>query len=325
MDKNRPEINPKVSVIIPVFNTEDYLEESVRSIMNQTLHEIEIIIINDGSTDSSLSIIKKLAEEDSRIKWFTQPNMGPSVTRNSGIDLANCEYLYFMDSDDVLDSNALRICYKLSKDRNLDFVFFDAIPFSDIGLHTSDRTYFRTFLFNENKVYNGIEVLNKMLNHNIFRASPCLNFINSRLLKDHNLRFLPNIIHEDELFVPQLYLYAERISCVKDIFFKRRIRSGSIMSKKFSIPNIKGYLVVVRVLNNLSKNNLLFRNTIDRLISYILNPAIYNAKELSVKHRYKTFGYCIHHKLIPYLKFKNIIVMLFPFLVTLKSAFKRSI
>lgn len=325
MDQHRQIERLKVSVIIPVYNTEDYLEEAVRSIMNQTLKEIEIIIIDDGSIDNSLSIIEELSNEDSRISCYSQENSGQSQTRNRGIELAFGEFIYFMDSDDILDSNALRICYKLSKDRNLDFVFFDAIPFSDIGLHTSDRTYFRTFLFNENKVYNGIEVLNKMLNHNIFRASPWLNFINSRLLKDHNLRFLPNIIHEDELFVPQLYLYAERISCVKDIFFKRRIRSGSIMSKKFSIPNIKGYLVVVRVLKNLSKNNLLFRNTIDRLISYILNPAIYNAKELSVKHRYKTFGYCIHHKLIPYLKFKNIIVMLFPFLVTLKSAFKRSI
>lgn len=88
MDQGKELNNPKVSVIIPVFNTEAYLEEAVRSIMNQTLKALEIIIIDDGSTDNSLTIIKKLAQEDIRIKWLTQQNSGQSVARNIGIENA---------------------------------------------------------------------------------------------------------------------------------------------------------------------------------------------------------------------------------------------
>ena len=94
MDKNL------VSVIIPVYNTEEFVEEAVRSIMNQTLQEIEIIVINDGSTDGSLSIIERLAKEDKRIRTYTQQNQGLSATRNKGNEYAQGKYIYFMDSDD---------------------------------------------------------------------------------------------------------------------------------------------------------------------------------------------------------------------------------
>lgn len=325
MDKNRSEINPKVSVVIPVYNTEAYLEEAVRSIMNQTLKEIEIIIIDDGSTDNSSSIIAKVSNEDSRIHAYTQSNCGLSMTRNRGIDNASGEYIYFMDSDDVLDPIALKTCFLLATNRNLDFVFFDAISFSEMGFHSSDSTYFRTFLFNENKVYTGVEMLNRMLTNNIYRASACLNLINAKFLHNYKLRFFPGIIHEDELFTSQLYLYAQRVSCVKEVFFKRRLRSRSIMNTEFSFPNIEGYLTVAGELKQLSKKNVTFKNTINILLSYILNPAIYNSRNLSVRQRIGIFMYCIQHQFLHFLKLKNIFVMLFPFLVKLKGAFKRSI
>lgn len=102
-----PMSNSMVSIIIPVYNTEEFVEEAVRSIMNQTLQDIEIIIINDGSTDNSLSIIRKLANEDDRIQIYSRENKGLSATRNQGIYLAKGKYLYFMDSDDYLEPDAL--------------------------------------------------------------------------------------------------------------------------------------------------------------------------------------------------------------------------
>src|SRR5690349_18213271 len=101
----------KVSVIIPVYNTDEYLREAVNSIRNQTLQDLEIIIINDGSTDRSTQIINELANEDKRIKIYTQKNSGQSVARNMGIKMASGKYLYFMDSDDILDCYALETCY----------------------------------------------------------------------------------------------------------------------------------------------------------------------------------------------------------------------
>ena len=121
--------NPKVSVIVPVYNTEAYVEEAVRSIMNQTLRDIEIIVINDGSTDNSLSVVENLALQDARISVYSQVNQGPSITRNQGMQRATGDYLYFMDSDDVLAAGALEKCYQACESENLDFVFLTRTRF----------------------------------------------------------------------------------------------------------------------------------------------------------------------------------------------------
>lgn len=323
MDQHRQIERPKVSVIIPVYNTEDYLEEAVRSIMNQTLKEIEIIIIDDGSIDNSLSIIEELSNEDSRISCYTQENSGLSQTRNRGIELAFGEFIYFMDSDDILALNALELCYSQAKRKELDFVFFDGITFSDERIVASDTTYKRTYIFDEEIVYNGIDMLNRMLENYIYRASACMIFINYDFLVKHNLNFYPGIIHEDELFTSQLYLFACRVSCVKKDFYSRRIRTGSIMSTMYSIRNIEDYLTVINELKLLAHKEKRFKPTIEKTISYILNPAIYNSKDLSTVQRLKVFVYCIRHRLIHYLKVKHIFVMLFPFFITLKKVLKK--
>ena len=102
----------KVSVILPIYNVESYLDETFKSLLNQTLHEIEILAVNDGSTDQSENIIKKYMQQDSRISYFCQNNQGQSVARNLALQHATGEYIYMMDSDDILeDSDALEICY----------------------------------------------------------------------------------------------------------------------------------------------------------------------------------------------------------------------
>ena len=101
----------KVSVIIPVYNVEQYLKECLDSVINQTLKDIEIICINDGSTDGSLKILEKYESLDDRIVVFSQENSGLSATRNKGMQLSSGEYVYFMDSDDYLELNALEELY----------------------------------------------------------------------------------------------------------------------------------------------------------------------------------------------------------------------
>ena len=120
---------PKVSVIIPVYNTELFVEEAIKSVLNQTLTDIEVIVVNDGSTDNSLKVIERLANTDSRIKKITQENQGQSVARNLGLNIAKGEYIYFMDSDDILKKDTLACCYKTCNEEQLDFVFFDALNF----------------------------------------------------------------------------------------------------------------------------------------------------------------------------------------------------
>ena len=97
----------KISVIIPVYNVENYLEESLDSIINQTFTDLEIICVNDGSTDNSPSILNNYANKDSRINIINQENKGLSAARNSGLDVATGDYIYFFDSDDILELTAL--------------------------------------------------------------------------------------------------------------------------------------------------------------------------------------------------------------------------
>ena len=101
----------KVSVVIPVYNTEKYVREAIESIIHQSLKELEIIIINDGSTDGSPEILKEISNTDHRIQVYTQTNQGQSTARNFGISHARGKYIYFMDSDDLLEEDALESCY----------------------------------------------------------------------------------------------------------------------------------------------------------------------------------------------------------------------
>ena len=115
----------KVSVVIPVYNTEKYVRQAVESVMYQSLKELEIIVVDDGSTDKSLSIVEKLGDTDKRIQIYTQANQGQSIARNRGISHAHGEYIYFMDSDDLLEEDALELCYHKCKEEKLDFDAMD--------------------------------------------------------------------------------------------------------------------------------------------------------------------------------------------------------
>lgn len=313
----------KVSVIVPVYNTESYLEEAVRSIMNQTLSDIEIIIIDDGSTDNSLSVIKKLADEDNRISVYSQTNQGLSNTRNFGIEVSGGEFVYFMDSDDILDIKTLEECYNLSVEKRLDFVFFDAESFSEVNNISLGFDYGRTYLFEQCREYSGKEMLERMLQENKYRASACLNFINKAFIEHNKLRFYPRIIHEDELFTAQLYLFGKRVSCIQEVFYYRRLRDNSIMMNRFTCKNVEGYLTVIKQLKLISEKEADFETTIDRLIAYILNPAIYKAKELPMKFRIRLMQNCVRYGYIRYITMKNRVVLIFPFLITIKSVLKK--
>lgn len=322
MDQDKVINKPKVSVIIPVYNTEAYAEEAIRSIMCQTLSDIEIIIINDGSTDNSQLIIEKLTKEDQRISFYQQENKGQSEARNYGIIKAIGEYLYFMDSDDLLDEKTLELCYEKCETGKLDFVFFDAAVFYTEYSKQLPFDYKKTELL-KNGIYSGLELLERMIDKKVYSASVCLNLIGHNYIKNNKLKFYPGIIHEDELFSYQLYKSAQRVSFINQKFYKRRVRENSTMTQVFSLKNITGYFTVLDYLqsNCIGSNSIVI--TTQKLIEYIINPVIYNASVLSAKHRWKLFFTCIRKKYIPYIRIKNLCVLLFPWLIQIKALVKR--
>lgn len=268
---------PEVSVVIPVYNTEAFVEEAVRSIMGQALSDIEIIVVDDGSTDGSPSILSRLAREDSRIRIHTQSNKGLSEARNAGIACATGRYLYFMDSDDLLDSDALELCRDKCDAQDLDFVFFDADTFGADVSNCPWFDYHRTAAF-EDRTYTGPELLGRMLSMQKYIASACLYMIRTAWLLKNRLSFFPGILHEDELFTTQAYLSAARVGRIERSFFKRRLRPDSIMGRPFSARNLEGYLTVMRELRRfVSNRDPATRKLAEQFTAYTLHPVLRNA------------------------------------------------
>lgn len=318
---------PKVSVIVPVYNTEKYLEEAFSSIQNQSLSDIEIIVINDGSTDRSAEIIDRLAKSDNRIHLFSQSNQGQSAARNLGMDNASGDYLYFMDSDDLLEADALEICYEKCTSQNLQMTIFDAEIFSeDYKAKKLTFNYYRAGEIKEGQVYDGAELLEILLGKNIFRAAPWLLFVKRELPEKMNLRFFPGIIHEDELFTPLLYLAAERVGYIPRRFFHRRIRANSTMTRKFSIRNVEGYFVAIEQLRLYSINKKLIINKIvNLLIRIIVNSIAYESHILSFRERISIFISFYQKDFMKFITIKNLTILLLPFTITIKTKFLRLI
>lgn len=299
-----------VSVIIPVYNTEEFVEEAVRSIMCQTLRDIEIIVINDGSTDNSLSIIKRLADEDKRIRIYTQYNQGPSVTRNKGKENAQGKYVYFMDSDDYLEPEALEACYIKCERQALDFVFFDANILNKEKHKNISLNYQRKDCSNPELVYLGPDILKLLIDHEAYSPSPCLNFIRREYLSQIKLDFLPGIIHEDQLFTCLLYLQAKRVSSIHKDFFKRRLREDSIMTRKFSTRNINSYFTITDHLIRFADLHPEFRDIIDLYLSNMLNAAVWLSYKMPFTDRLRIAKRCIKDYK-QYVTIRNLMTLLF--------------
>ena len=291
---------PKVSVIIPVYNTEQYVAKTIESILNQTLYDIEIILINDGSKDNSLSILEQYAGIDKRIRLINQDNKGLSVSRNIGIEAANGEYILFMDSDDLLDKNTLEQCYKKSKDNNLEFVFFDADAFSDDDIDLSKMySYNRSGLF-EDSVFNGKQLLKYQINNNLFRSSVCLMFFLRDFITKNKISFIPNILHEDEPFTFKCYYYAQRVGRIDNTFFKRRYRYNSIMTTAFNLKNLNSYFTVIKEIEHVGNDAFVKMH-----IGKMLDSIFVKTSNLKIKYRLKlSFFFFRYYK---YIKTKSLI------------------
>ena len=217
----------KVSIIIPVYNTEKYLNECLDSVVNQTLDDIEIICINDGSTDNSLNILESYAKKDNRIKIITQKNSGQGCARNKGLSTAKGDYIYFIDSDDTILPETLNECYNLAVKNNLDFLMFQLINYDeDRDKYYKDGHYDMPAVakFVKNNVFSYND-----LNELIFRVavSPANKLYNKDFLDRIDVKFPEDIIFEDNIFFWNVFFNAKRILFVPKHYYIRRRHSSS--------------------------------------------------------------------------------------------------
>lgn len=220
-----------ISVIIPVYNVEEYLRECVDSVLNQTYENLEIILVDDGSTDSSGEICDEYVEKDERISVIHQKNAGPSKTRNTGLDNATGKYIYFLDSDDYIESNALELLVSTAESNGADLVFFDARSFTDDGSEVR-QGYIVNGTY-ENK--SGYEILAELHNNKDYHCSVVLLLISRNLLNSNGIRFLESAYcSEDMLFTYKVFCSSVKTSQCKNTLYHRRCRANSIVTSKKS-------------------------------------------------------------------------------------------
>ena len=216
-----------VSIIVPVYNVDKYLKECVDSILQQTYNHIEVILVDDGSTDTSGDICDQYSVYDDRVKVIHKLNGGLSDARNVGLEHAAGEYIYFCDSDDFIDYDMIEQALGYSVSNKADFVFFDAIPFSDEGIPYNNKAYKRNRQYN---VATGKETGVRELVMDEYMPCIPLYMYKKDFLSKYKLTFRRGIIGEDELFSFWAYLYAERVAYIPRRFYHRRLRKGSIMT-----------------------------------------------------------------------------------------------
>lgn len=294
----------KVSVILPIYNVAPYLDDTFHSLLNQTLKEIEIIAVNDGSTDNSEDIIRKYAEQDSRISFYSQENQGQSVARNLALRHAKGEYIYMMDSDDILaDKEALSLCYEYAEKNHADFIFFDGDTLQEEGANALTWNYKRTQELEEDKAYSGERLLNKMLDNSKHNCVVWLLLIRHDYLKRISLDFYPGIIHEDELFTTKLTLQSNHIFCLKKSFVKHRVRSASTMGKHYSKRNLSCYLTVIDELLKWQDSPI-----IHKFAQYTLSKVFYTGHVIPFKDKISVFGRAIKSGYLKYIGLKSCLV-----------------
>ena len=220
---------PKISVIIPIYNNGKFLKDCVDSVINQSLVQLEIICVNDGSTDNTAEILSEYTQKDFRIKVITQTNHGQSYSRNKALKLAIGDYVLFVDSDDMIAIETCEKLYDRAYRDNLDMLGFTGYNFIDNPNNKIENKYYsyddfiphlngkKVFMYKDVKPY-----LYKLI------LSSCLTCYRLEFIKKHQLTFPLNLHFEDNLFYVKALTKAQRIGIDPAQYYKRRIHPDSI-------------------------------------------------------------------------------------------------
>lgn len=279
LDKRNIDFRPYISVILPVYNTALYLRSCLDSLKEQSLQNIEIICVNDGSTDDSLHILQRYVNDDYRFVIISQENAGQSVARNTGVKFAKGKYLYFCDSDDMIKQSALEKLYEKAESEKADMVFFNSdVIFSNEELKSNNKSYL-TYYERKND-YNGIwrgkDLMKAMLDNGEYLQSPCLNIVNNEFFQNNELWFPAGIIHEDNLYMFKAMFKADKVSCISDKLYIRRIRQDSTVTREKRFAHVYGYFYCYLQVLEFSKKKSFIQEDV-KLFEEILNRLLNNA------------------------------------------------
>lgn len=233
---------PLVTMIVPVYNVSRYIHECVDSIIGQTYENLEVLLVDDGSTDGSDKICDAYAAADSRVHVIRKRNGGQGSARNLGVERADGNYYMFLDSDDWLSRETVSELVKIAEAEHLDLLFFDGESFIDDGDHIDDtvsmQEYRRTHCLNQ--VVDGVTLFMANKENDEYFSQCCMRLYSAEYYWKNGFRFQEGIIHEDEDFCFLTQIYAERCMAIDARFYHRRYRSGSTMTDMSQIRSAYG-------------------------------------------------------------------------------------
>ncbi|MBE6382570.1 MAG: glycosyltransferase [Lentisphaerae bacterium] len=228
---------PKISVIIPVYNVEKYLGECLDSILGQTLKDIEVICVDDGSTDGSPRILSDYAAKDARVRLFSSPHAGAFRAREVGVNAASGEFIHFMDADDMLASNAFEQLCTACERENLDQIIFASSVFCEDDVPADLRAWagrmVRYYSISPaccGKVMGGMDLMRTLFENDCYHVSPPLRLIRATVVRDRDYPFPDATTRADNYFTTLSLYYSGRAMAISDRFYRRRVRNGSITS-----------------------------------------------------------------------------------------------
>lgn len=303
----------KISIIIPIYNSEEYIERCLKSLITQTFPSIEIICIDDGSTDSSLVTIQKYANKDNRIKVISQKNAGPAQARNTGLKSVTAPYLMFCDSDDWYEPTMCEIMYNKINTMNQDIVLCNThIIEKDLNNYRTqkDIDYCQLHIFGEYKLTHADKMnINVVLWNKIFKMS---------LINQYNITFPNGYEHDDDAFVYQYLTLVNRAFGLKEKLYNYLLRENSIMGMTLSIKRKKSIFDFIGAYEHivifLVKHNLLPKNTwIISIICQVIWHELCKLNDLEKKDFIASFNCCVLSLI------DNIYLANFPFLLDCKN------
>lgn len=288
--EKKPMTSEKISIIVPVYNAENYLRRCIDSILEQTYTNFELLLINDGSTDGSAKILEEVKESDSRIRVVHKKNEGVSATRNLGLKLATGDYITFIDSDDFVDKLYLDVLYKSLTENDADIASGNFASFNEerqaFLFFTTEETYFE-------KVYSPQEWLDQENNprHNLFLT---VIFTPFKLYKRElweDIEYPVGRVREDDAIIHKLYLRCQRISFVNSaIYFYSQHEdslSKTVMQKDIAtmISNAEERIALMAAMNyDISEHVKSYHKRLEKCFENALNAGqIALAKDIKVK------------------------------------------
>lgn len=256
---------PEVSVIVPGYNAASYLEECLESIRRQSLYPIEVIMVNDGSTDGTKQIMERYCNNDTRFRYIEQENQGLSEARNTGMKHADGQYIMFVDADDCLPEDALMNLCEKARRTDAEMIAGNVTTFrekestkdysrrnKETGFTVSGETFLTEAIATHHYV--------PMVYNYLYRRS---------FIEQHGLRFEPGILHEDELWTPIALAKAKRVASINSITYMYRQHEASIMSSSKAEKRIASIGVVIRRLEEFMEIHMKSNGCRELIISRI--------------------------------------------------------